>query len=110
MTSRPRLTVLGTGYLGITHAACMAQLGFEVLGVDTNREKVIQLSGGDPLFSSPSLAGGSVTAWPPDDWPSPPPMRTPRPSVICISSVSAHRSGTTGTVPISARLMRVSQH
>ena len=31
-----RLTVLGTGYLGVTHAACMASLGFEVLGVDTD--------------------------------------------------------------------------
>lgn len=55
MTSRPRLTVLGTGYLGITHAACMADLGFEVLGVDTNREKVIQLSGGEPPVFEPQL-------------------------------------------------------
>ena len=51
MTSRLPLTVLGTGYLGITHAACMAHLGFEVLGVDTDREKVAQLSGGQlPVF------------------------------------------------------------
>lgn len=27
-----RLTVIGTGYLGVTHAACMASLGFHVLG------------------------------------------------------------------------------
>ncbi|WP_268762052.1 hypothetical protein, partial [Frankia casuarinae] len=25
---RPRLTVIGTGYLGATHAVCMAELGF----------------------------------------------------------------------------------
>ena len=51
MTSRLPLTVLGTGYLGITHAACLAHLGFEVLGVDTDREKVAQLSGGQlPVF------------------------------------------------------------
>lgn len=51
MATRPRLTVLGTGYLGITHAACMAHLGFEVLGVDTDREKVARLSRGDlPVF------------------------------------------------------------
>ncbi len=31
-SARPRLTVLGTGYLGATHAVCMASLGFEVLG------------------------------------------------------------------------------
>ncbi|MSX13142.1 MAG: hypothetical protein F2797_02210, partial [Actinobacteria bacterium] len=25
-----RLSVIGTGYLGATHAACMAELGYEV--------------------------------------------------------------------------------
>jgi UDPglucose 6-dehydrogenase len=51
VTGRPMLTVLGTGYLGITHAACMAHLGFEVLGVDTDREKVARLSRGElPVF------------------------------------------------------------
>src|SRR5919108_844581 len=51
MTSRLRLTVLGTGYLGITHAACMASQGFEVLGVDTDARKAAQLSAGQlPLF------------------------------------------------------------
>jgi len=38
--TRPRLTVIGTGYLGATHAACMAELGFEVLGLDVDPEKV----------------------------------------------------------------------
>ena len=34
MTSsdRPRLSVLGTGYLGATHAVCMTELGYEVTG------------------------------------------------------------------------------
>ena len=50
--NRPlRLTVLGTGYLGITHATCMASLGFEVLGVDTDPRKVDRLNAGDlPIF------------------------------------------------------------
>jgi UDPglucose 6-dehydrogenase len=39
MSDALRLTVLGTGYLGLTHAACMASLGFEVLGVDTDAAK-----------------------------------------------------------------------
>jgi nucleotide sugar dehydrogenase len=39
-----RLTVLGAGYLGITHAACMASLGFDVLGVDIDPHKVDQLN------------------------------------------------------------------
>jgi UDPglucose 6-dehydrogenase len=46
-----RLTVLGTGYLGITHAACMASLGFDVLGLDTDAARVARLNAGQlPIF------------------------------------------------------------
>ena len=46
-----RLTVLGAGYLGITHAACMASLGFDVLGVDTDAGRVDRLNAGQlPIF------------------------------------------------------------
>ncbi len=55
MTNRPRLTVLGTGYLGITHAACMASLGFEVLGFDTDAAKVALLSAGEMPIYEPGL-------------------------------------------------------
>ena len=51
----PRLTVLGTGYLGITHAACMASLGFDVLGVDTNEAKVGHLNAGQIPIYEPGL-------------------------------------------------------
>ncbi|UGY91788.1 UDP-glucose dehydrogenase family protein [Streptomyces gobiensis] len=40
----PRITVIGTGYLGATHAAAMAELGFEVLGLDVVPEKIELLS------------------------------------------------------------------
>jgi UDPglucose 6-dehydrogenase len=51
MADRSRLTVLGTGYLGVTHAACMASQGFEVMGVDTDAAKVARLRAGDlPIF------------------------------------------------------------
>jgi len=50
-----RITVLGTGYLGATHAACMAELGFEVLGMDVNAEKVAMLSEGRTPFYEPDL-------------------------------------------------------
>ncbi|MGO2611387.1 MAG: hypothetical protein ACTH72_13125, partial [Glutamicibacter ardleyensis] len=33
-----RISVIGTGYLGATHAACMAELGYEVIGLDVNAE------------------------------------------------------------------------
>ncbi len=50
-----RLTVLGAGYLGITHAASMASLGFNVLGVDTDRAKVDQLNAGHLPIYEPGL-------------------------------------------------------
>jgi UDPglucose 6-dehydrogenase len=51
----PRLTVLGTGYLGATHAICMAVLGHEVLGVDTDEEKIRALASGRVPFFEPGL-------------------------------------------------------
>ena len=46
-----RITVLGTGYLGATHAAGMAELGFEVLGMDVDEAKITALrEGRAPLF------------------------------------------------------------
>jgi UDPglucose 6-dehydrogenase len=50
-----RLTVIGTGYLGATHAACMAELGFEVLGLDVDPTKVEKLSAGKVPFFEPGL-------------------------------------------------------
>lgn len=50
-----RLTVIGTGYLGATHAACMAELGHDVLGVDVDPEKVAALSAGRVPFHEPGL-------------------------------------------------------
>lgn len=51
----PRLTVFGTGYLGTVHAACMAQAGFEVLGVDTDSARIAALSAGRPGIHEPGL-------------------------------------------------------
>jgi UDPglucose 6-dehydrogenase len=53
--SLPRITVIGTGYLGATHAACMASLGFEVLGVDVDESKVNALAAGRLPFFEPGL-------------------------------------------------------
>jgi UDPglucose 6-dehydrogenase len=50
-----RLTVIGTGYLGATHAACMAELGHEVLGVDVDPDKVAALQAGRVPFHEPGL-------------------------------------------------------
>ncbi len=51
----PRITVLGTGYLGATHAACLAELGFDVLGLDTNEAQVGALAAGRLPFHEPEL-------------------------------------------------------
>ncbi len=50
-----RLTVLGTGYLGAAHAVCMAELGFEVLGVDRSAAQVRALAAGRLPFHEPGL-------------------------------------------------------
>ncbi|WP_405527266.1 UDP-glucose/GDP-mannose dehydrogenase family protein [Streptomyces canus] len=50
-----RLTVIGTGYLGATHAACMAELGHEVLGVDVDPDKIAALRAGQVPFHEPGL-------------------------------------------------------
>jgi UDPglucose 6-dehydrogenase len=50
-----RCTVFGTGYLGATHAAGMAELGHDVVGVDIDAGKVAKLAGGDIPFYEPGL-------------------------------------------------------
>ncbi len=50
-----RMTVIGTGYLGATHAACMAELGHEVLGVDVDEVKIASLRNGKVPFFEPGL-------------------------------------------------------
>ncbi|NHP16579.1 UDP-glucose/GDP-mannose dehydrogenase family protein [Rhodococcus sp. IC4_135] len=50
-----RIAVFGTGYLGATHAACMAELGHEVLGVDVDAAKLEKLAAGEVPFYEPGL-------------------------------------------------------
>ena len=50
-----KLSVIGTGYLGATHAAAMSSLGFEVVGVDVDPAKVHALSQGKVPFFEPGL-------------------------------------------------------
>lgn len=55
MTTGMRVTVFGCGYLGATHAACLAELGHEVLGVDVDEQKIATLVSGDLPFYEPGL-------------------------------------------------------
>ncbi|MFB4318181.1 UDP-glucose dehydrogenase family protein [Actinomadura sp. 21ATH] len=54
-TGMPSLTVLGTGYLGATHATCMAVLGAEVMGVDVDERRIARLAAGELPFFEPGL-------------------------------------------------------
>jgi UDPglucose 6-dehydrogenase len=49
------VTVVGAGYLGTAHAVCMAELGFEVLGMDTDAARIARLAEGHAPFHEPDL-------------------------------------------------------
>lgn len=51
-----RLSVIGCGYLGAVHAAAMASLGHDVVGIDVDRDKVAALASGAAPFFEPRLA------------------------------------------------------
>ena len=48
-----RISVVGLGYLGAVHATALASVGFDVIGVDLDSEKVAALAGGVPPFHEP---------------------------------------------------------
>ncbi|HEX3190254.1 MAG TPA: UDP-glucose/GDP-mannose dehydrogenase family protein [Streptosporangiaceae bacterium] len=51
----PRVTVIGTGYLGLTHAVCLADLGHDVLAIDVDAEKIAMAANGEAPFFEPGL-------------------------------------------------------
>ena len=51
-----RISVIGCGYLGAVHAACMASLGHQVVGLDVDEAKVASLNSGVPPFYEPGFA------------------------------------------------------
>ena len=50
-----RISVIGCGYLGAVHAASMADLGHEVVGIDVDEAKIAELSAGRAPFFEPGL-------------------------------------------------------
>ncbi|MFH5878534.1 UDP-glucose dehydrogenase family protein [Arthrobacter sp. NA-172] len=50
-----RISVIGCGYLGAVHAACMAKLGHEVIGIDVDEQKIGALSEARSPFFEPGL-------------------------------------------------------
>ncbi|MFL0566961.1 UDP-glucose dehydrogenase family protein [Microbacterium sp. 179-I 1D1 NHS] len=51
-----RLSVIGCGYLGAVHAAAMASIGHEVVGIDVDERKIATLASGKAPFFEPGLA------------------------------------------------------
>jgi UDPglucose 6-dehydrogenase len=50
-----RVSVIGCGYLGAVHAAAMAELGHEVVGIDVDPDKIASLIRGEAPFFEPGL-------------------------------------------------------
>src|SRR4051812_27157139 len=51
-----RISVIGCGYLGAVHAASMAELGHEVVGIDVDPGKIQALAAGEAPFFEPGLS------------------------------------------------------
>src|SRR2546428_14097504 len=49
------IAVIGTGYVGLTTAVCLAKLGHQVVGVDIDEAKVARLKSGQPTIYEPGL-------------------------------------------------------
>lgn len=50
-----RISVIGCGYLGAVHAACMADLGHNVVGIDVDPQKIASLNSGEAPFFEPGM-------------------------------------------------------
>jgi UDPglucose 6-dehydrogenase len=50
-----KTSVIGTGYLGVTHAACMAEIGHSVIGIDINSDRIRRQNNGDPTIHETGL-------------------------------------------------------
>src|SRR6478752_4072317 len=50
-----KISVIGCGYLGAVHAASMAEMGHDVVGIDVDEAKIAQLAAGTAPFFEPGL-------------------------------------------------------
>jgi len=50
-----KITIVGTGYVGLTSAACLAELGHEILCLDVDEKKIASLIQGNVPFFEPGL-------------------------------------------------------
>lgn len=87
-----KVSVIGTGYLGATHAACMAELGFEVIGLDIDQAKIERLAEGLLPFHEPELPELLRKHVLPDGCASRPPTLRSGNGPMCTSSASVRHN------------------
>ena len=51
-----KITIFGTGYVGLVQGACMADLGHDVLCIDIDKDKIKKLNKGEIPFYEPGLS------------------------------------------------------
>ena len=97
-----RLSVIGCGYLGAVHAAAMASIGHEVVGIDVDVRKIDALSQGERARSSSRVCAEILTRGHRVRAPALHDRHGRRPPARrCTSSASARRSRRTATRPTS---------
>lgn len=55
MNNCRRISVVGTGYVGLVYAVCMAELGHDVIAIDIDEQKIARLSAGESTIYEPGL-------------------------------------------------------
>ena len=50
-----RVTVVGTGYVGLIQGVCLADVGHDVICVDIDADKIERLRSGEPTIYEPGL-------------------------------------------------------
>ena len=50
-----KVTIVGTGYVGLVTGACLTRLGHQVVCVDTDKRRVEMIGRGEPPFHEPGL-------------------------------------------------------
>jgi UDPglucose 6-dehydrogenase len=93
------IAVVGLGYVGLVTAVCLARLGQEVVGIDSDERKVRQLAAGETPFFEPGLDGelrqnGERLRF----TSAPEALESPECVMICVGTPSA----TDGTADLSA--------
>lgn len=64
------VSVIGIGHLGVTHAACMAELRFDVIGLDIDARRIAERAAGRLPFVEPGLAPVRTSPSSRAHWPS----------------------------------------